>query len=116
MVLIQLLLPTRVPVAAGTPDAMTALGDTRRELTDAFNGLTAYLRSPATGLWTSPDGREEQDDAVMVEVMTETLDRTWWRGNAAVLAKRFGQNEIHIRALDIQTLEQEGPSTSRLRS
>ena len=108
MVLIQLLLPTSISDAAGTPDAMAALGDTRRELADAFDGLTAYLRSPATGLWTAPDGREEQDDVVMVEVVTETFDRTWWRSYATLLAKRFGQDEIHLRALDIQTLERPG--------
>ena len=108
MVLIQLLLPTSVSDAAGTRDAMAALGDTRRELADAFDGLTAYLRSPATGLWTAPDGREEQDDVVMVEVVTETFDRTWWRSYAKLLAKRFGQDQIHLRALDIQTLERAG--------
>src|SRR5688500_15609742 len=109
MVLIQLLLPTGIPAVAGMPNTatMAALGDTRRELATAFDGLTAYLRSPATGLWTAPDGRREQDDVVMVEVVTDRFDRTWWRHYAAVLAKRFGQDEIHVRALDIQTLDQE---------
>ena len=88
------------------PGAMTALSDTRRELADVFDGLTAYLRSPATGLWTAPDGREQQDDVVMVEVVTEMFDRSWWRSYAMLLAKRFRQSEIHIRALDIQTLDQ----------
>ena len=89
------------------PDAMAALADTRRELADAFDGLTAYLRSPATGLWTASDGHEEQDNIVMVEVVTGTFDRTWWRCYATRLAKRFGQDQIHIRALAIQTLDQE---------
>jgi hypothetical protein len=97
--------------AAGTADAMAALGDTRRELAHAFDGLTAYLRSPARGVWTTPDGREEQDDVVMVEVVTERFDRMWWRGYAAVLAKRFGQDEIHIRALAIQTLHPFAPQS-----
>ena len=88
------------------PDAMAALADTRRELADAFDGLTAYLRSPATGLWTAPDGHEEQDSIVMVEVVTGTFDRTWWRCYATRLARRFGQDQIHIRALAIQTLDQ----------
>jgi hypothetical protein len=73
MVLIQLLLPTRIPQAAGMQDAMAALDDTRRELADVFDGLTAYMRSPATGLWTAPDGHTEQDVVVMVEIVTETL-------------------------------------------
>ena len=29
---------------------MAALGDTRRELAEVFDGLTAYMRSPATGV------------------------------------------------------------------
>ena len=51
MILIQLLLPTRIPEAAGTPDAMAALGDTRRELADVFDGLTARAdwSAPAVG-------------------------------------------------------------------
>jgi hypothetical protein len=64
MVLIQLLLPTG---ASGAP-AMTALAETRRELVDQFKGVTAYVRSPAKGLWTAPDGHTEADDVVMVEV------------------------------------------------
>ena len=29
----------------------------------------------AKGLWTAPDGHTEQDDVVMVEVVTDTFDR-----------------------------------------
>lgn len=87
---------------------MAALGDTRRELAEVFDGLTAYLRSPATGWWIAPDGRAQQDDVVMVEVVTETFDRTWWHSYATLLAKRFGQDQIHLRALDIQMLEKPG--------
>jgi hypothetical protein len=68
MVLIQLLLPIG---ASGDP-AMTALAETRRELVDRFKGVTAYVRSPATGLWTAPDGHTEADDVVMVEVAGAT--------------------------------------------
>jgi hypothetical protein len=64
-------------------------------------------------LWTTPDGHEEQDDVVMMEVVTDTLDRTWWRAYAALLAKRFCQDDIHIRALRIHTLdEEEKPDTN----
>jgi len=83
MVLIQLLLPTP---PAGARDALTPLDDTRRELAGMFDGVTAYLRSPAKGLWTAPDGHTEADDVVMVEVVTETFDRGWWRTYAAKLA------------------------------
>ena len=64
MVLIQLLLPTS---AAASADGPAPLAQTRRELADRFTGVTAYVRSPAKGLLTAPDGQIEQDDVVMVE-------------------------------------------------
>ena len=52
MVLIQLLLPASGAASAG---GLVPLAETRRQLAERFNGLTAYLRSPAKGLWTAPD-------------------------------------------------------------
>jgi len=104
MVLIQLLLPTP---PAGARDALTPLDDTRRELAGMFDGVTAYLRSPAKGLWTAPDGHTEADDVVMVEVVTETFDREWWRTYAAKLAERFHQDMIHVRAMPVEMLDEE---------
>jgi hypothetical protein len=105
MVLIQLLLPT-VPVG-GSGDQSSLLAQTRQELASRFKGLTAYVRAPAKGLWTAPDGHTEQDDVVMVEVVTEAFDRAWWRSYAATLARRFRQDAIHIRALAVEILDQE---------
>lgn len=96
MYLIQILLP-RTPGNTGTHDGRFA--QTRAELVEAFEGVTAYLRAPAVGLWTAPDGRVERDDVVMVEVVTDRFDRAWWRSYADHLAARFEQEEIHIRAL-----------------
>ena len=102
MVLIQLLLPTSGAVSA---DGLAPLTETRRELAERFNGLTAYLRAPAKGFWTAPDGRMEQDDVVMVEVVTDTFDRAWWRTYVATLAARFGQQSIHLRAVPVAILD-----------
>ena len=102
MVLIQLLLPTR---GAANADSPAPLAETRRELADRFTGVTAYVRSPAKGLWTAPDGQIEQDDVVMVEVVTETFDRAWWRRYVARLAERFRQESIHLRALPVELLD-----------
>jgi hypothetical protein len=99
MVLIQLLLPT---AGNGGDRAMTALAETRRELVEKFKGVTAYVRSPAKGLWTAPDGHMEADDVVMVEVVTDTFDRAWWRTYTARLAQRFAQDTIHVRALPVE--------------
>jgi hypothetical protein len=101
MVLIQLLLPT-LTVDSGNDNPLV---ETARELSEAFGGLTAYVRSPAKGLWTSPAGRAEQDDVVMIEVVTEHFDRPWWKRYSATLAIRFRQQAIHVRALPVELLD-----------
>jgi hypothetical protein len=104
VVLIQMLLPAS---GASSADGLPPLAETRRELAARFNGLTAYLRSPAKGLWTAPDGHTEQDDVVMVEVVTDAFDRAWWRTYAATLAERFGQEAIHVRAVPVDMLDED---------
>jgi hypothetical protein len=94
--LIQFLLPRSVN---GQPVSDLAFAATRAELIDAFDGVTAYLRSPAQGVWTAPEGRVERDEMVMVEVLAPSFDRAWWRDYAAKLAQRFDQEAIHVRAL-----------------
>lgn len=103
MVLIQLLLPLMSethPGAEGTP-----LARTREELTRQFKALTAYVRAPAKGLWTSPDGRREEDDVVMVEIVAPAFDREWWRAYGETLRRRFRQETIHVRAIPIEMLD-----------
>jgi len=104
MVLIQLLLPT---AGAAATRNMAPLAETRRELAERFTGVTAYVRSPAKGLWTAPDGHTEQDDVVMVEVVTQTFDRGWWQTYSTRLAERFHQERIHVRALPVEMLDEE---------
>ena len=106
MHLIQLLLPATsgASASAAADDAGTL---TRRELVERFGGLTAYVRTPAHGVWTSPEGAREHDDVVMVEVVAETFDREWWRTYAGRLARRFAQEAIHVRALPIEVLDPE---------
>ena len=77
------------------------------ELAERFTGVTAYVRSPAKGLWTAPDGHTEQDDVVMIEVVTNMFDRAWWRTYSAKLAERFHQETIHVRAVPVEMLDEE---------
>ena len=102
MVLIQLLLPTVMRTRDGSQSTVASLADTRRELEQRFDGLTAYTRSIAQGVWTAPDGRTETDDVLLVEVVTEHFDRSWWATYAARLAARFQQESIHVRAMAIE--------------
>ena len=98
MYVIQLLLP-----APGAGQHAAAFARTREELVDRFRGVTAYERAPAHGVWVAPDGETERDPMVMVEVVSDRFDRAWWRDYGKALAARFGEEEIHIRALPAET-------------
>ena len=97
MHLIQLLLPVK-------PGSEKKITQTRQELVDAFEGVTAYVRSPAKGAWIAPEGQEEHDDVIMVEVLVDAVDREWWRQYGTELATRFGEETIHIRFLPAEIL------------
>ena len=81
-----------------------ALKQVRTELKEKFGGLTAYTRAPAEGTWEDGQGRTRRDDVVIVEVMTNTLEREWWRNYATKLASRFEQEELVVRAMQFEDL------------
>jgi len=70
----------------------------RGELTHHFGGVTAFVRSPAVGLWADEAGQVRRDDLTVFEVMAEVLDREWWRNYREELEHRFSQKEIIMRA------------------
>jgi hypothetical protein len=88
----------RAPATA-TPE----LGDLKQLLTDRFGGVTEFSRAPAAGLWKETN-EVEQDDIVIVEVMTDTLDEAWWAELRQNLERRLDQKEIVIRAHEIRRL------------
>ena len=104
MVLVQLLLPTTIPGRPGSSYVPEALAMTRGELTAKFHGTTAYLRSPAKGTWAGSGGEVEHDEVVMVDIVTDRFDREWWRRYVSILAERFRQDTIHVRALPVELL------------
>lgn len=101
--LVQILLPTQMRDGAPVPHEQ--FGRVRVELTERFGGVTAYTRSPATGLWKrEEDDHIERDQLIMVEVVVEVLDREWWAGYREELERRFGQEEVHARALPVEKI------------
>jgi hypothetical protein len=100
--LIQLLLPLRMRDGSEVPAALFA--EVRVELTQRFGGVTAYSRSPATGLWKRADTDVERDQVIMVEVVVDAFDRDWWAQYREQLEQRFGQEEVHARALAIERI------------
>jgi hypothetical protein len=100
--LVQLLLP--VYDNDGVAVAENEFTTVRRELTERFGGVTAYVRSPAAGLWKRGDGKVDRDDVVMVEVMAASLDRTWWGQYRELLEQRFRQETIVLRSIVVESL------------
>ena len=76
----------------------------RNELTERFGGVTAFLRSPAEGAWKEDEGAVTRDRVVVYEVMTEQLERGWWRAYRDELARRFRQDELLITAAAAERL------------
>ena len=100
--LVQLILPVFDP--QGNPVPRAQFAQVRRELTDQFGGVTAYTRAPAEGAWEDPEGRIHRDDVVIVEVMTEDVDREWWKRYATELRARFEQEELVVRAIAFESV------------
>ena len=95
--LIELLLPVTQNLDRGILDTV------RSELTTRFGGVTLHLNSPAEGLWDN-NGDLERDNIVVVEVMTDDLDRPWWTQYRRELERRLAQEYIVVRAVRIERL------------
>ena len=100
--LVQILLPTHTRDGRRSPTEKFAR--VRVELTERFGGVTAYSRSPATGLWKRDDEVIERDQVIMVEVVVDVLDREWWADYREPLEQRFEQEEVHVRALAMELI------------
>ena len=102
MYLFELLLP--LYDNEKNPFPRTAFDGVRHELTERFGGVTAFMRSPAVGVWKESAGEVNYDDVVIFEVMAEELEREWWTSYGVDLARRFRQEEILIRATLVERL------------
>lgn len=100
--LIQILLP--LYDNDGHPFPSHAYSRVRDELADRFGGVTAFLRSPAEGLWHETPATTVRDDIVIYEVMTATFDRDWWHNYRIELTGRFRQELLIVRASAIELI------------
>ena len=91
MHLVQLLLPLYDGRGRRIPRVRFA--ELAEELTLRHGGLTAYVRTPATGLWRPRrGGRIHRDDVVIYEVMVKTLQPSWW----AALRRRLEETGVTL--------------------
>ncbi len=103
MHLIQILLP--IYDNDGQPLPKELFQEVRGELAEQFGGVTVYSRAPAEGLWQEKESQPvKKDDLLLFEVMTDALDRNWWKEYGESLEQRFRQEEIVIRAQEMTLL------------
>jgi hypothetical protein len=100
--LVQVLLP--IHFQDGTEVPAGEFARVRTELTERFGGVTAYARSPATGLWKRTEDEVARDQVIMVEVVVDEFDPQWWEAYRVDLERRFGQEQIHARALAMELI------------
>ena len=101
MHIVEILLPLRDNDGRRFPSALYAR--VREELVERFGGLTAFTRSPADGVWEE-GGERSRDEIVLFEVMSDGIDRNWWQRYRAELEQLFRQDEIVVRAHEIELL------------
>lgn len=102
MQLVQLLLPLHDNHKQAFPTAY--FNKVREDLTNRFGGVTAFVRSPALGLWKEHSDTINHDEMVMFEVLTEQLDEDWWTDYRKQLQERFRQEELLVWASNITRL------------
>lgn|SRR5919205_819343 len=73
------------------------------ELAERFGGVTAFRRAPGEGVWRA-GGEESRDRVVVFEVMSQGLDRAWWREYRGELERRFRQEKVVARATEFEEL------------
>ncbi|MBB5436529.1 inorganic pyrophosphatase [Pedobacter sp. AK017] len=69
----------------------------REELTTKFGGVTEYSRNPVKGFWKPDEGRAEQDELLVFEVMCTEIDAGFWDKLKLRLLKIFKQDSLIIR-------------------
>ena len=95
MFLIELFLPLDRGDATAVPSE--EIEDVVSKLAARFGGATAFTRTPAKGLWEK-DSALVEDRIVIVEVMTDVLDESFWADYRSRLEGEFQQEHILIRA------------------
>lgn len=88
----------------GEPIAVEYYKDLRAELTQHFGGLTTYSRAPATGVWKDPNDDLAVDKIIVYEVISDERNLKYWKNLKNALEKKFDQDEILIRCLNIEII------------
>jgi hypothetical protein len=95
MYLFEIFLP--LTLNDGTKQPVELFARVREELIERFGGVTAFIRSPAKGVWQLEENERTEDEIVIYEVMSESVDQLWWQTYKREIEQRFQQQELLIR-------------------
>ena len=98
MKLVQLFIPL---TAANAKQVLTEL---KEIVTQKFGGVTCYTQAPAEGIWREGGTRIVKDEVIVVEVMSANVDLHWWTELRASLEAKLEQEELLVRAFDVQRI------------
>jgi hypothetical protein len=99
--LVQLFLP--VSYNNRKPIEKAKFQTVQKQLTDKFEGLTAFTQAPAEGFWGG-DKDAKREKIIIFEVMTGKQYKKWWRTYRRSLEAIFRQEKILILMLNIVIL------------
>ena len=91
MHLVQILLPRADN--SGRPFPEQEFDKVKVELAREFDGVTAYLRAPAEGLWKQGQNASH-DDIVIFEVMADEMNLHSWRERRGGWSSVFAKTEL----------------------
>lgn len=102
MYLVQVFLPTCD--RSGQPLPREPYDQIRAELAQRHGGARACLRTSLHAMQDDAANAWQREDLVLIEVMCERLDRTWWHDYRRGLEQMFDQREVLLRALGAERL------------
>jgi hypothetical protein len=102
MYLFEIFLP--LTLNDGTKQPVELFARVREELIERFGGVTAFIRSPAKGVWQLEENERTEDEIVIYEVMSESVDQLWWQTYKREIEQRFQQQELLIRTSRIDLI------------
>lgn|GEM_PF-115379 len=100
--LVQLFLPIREENGSSFP--IHYYNQLSTQLKEKFGGITIYNRSPATGLWKESGAQTVQDELLVYEVLTTSIENDYWQALKTKLEKQFRQTEILVLFTKIRKL------------
>jgi hypothetical protein len=95
MYLFEIFLP--LTLNDGTKQPVELFARVREELIERFGGVTAFIRSPAKGVWQLEENERTEDEIVIYEVMSESVDQLGWQTYKREIEQRFQQQELLFR-------------------